>query len=395
MAGVDAVEVLVSLNHGGVTVGVVRDRDNHLWLSSSLERVAGTGLSDYRPRQQGLDGDRTLIGGRLAPGAVSAVVIDDAGRPHPAAAANGAWVAVLEQPLSPPISPVCCRDVNGGPVAPPLPESWTRSAVSDAHEPCPACGDIAWNEVRPTDESRGARGTPDGGWEPTPFVVCRRCGHEETIGSMIRIEDQHDQDPAEVERRVQAARQETQRQNREQLMTVDFPIYAAEGWAATLAGLGGSSRGLDRGMDRVEQVTIAQAGPADKPGPALQITTSLNNRRPGTEYALARRELERWLHAEPSALPTERSDAGLTVAWRTQDRRRRQMAAGANRTERPLAIDGRSQTFTLVTARRRWVAVRRGTAETITVAASEIDPGTISLRPVRNPGHELLADPRD
>jgi hypothetical protein len=79
ISGVDAVEVLVSLKHEDVTVGVVRDRDGRVWLSSSLERVAGTGLSDYRPRQQGLHGDRTLIGGRLAPGAVTPEVIDDAG----------------------------------------------------------------------------------------------------------------------------------------------------------------------------------------------------------------------------------------------------------------------------------------------------------------------------
>jgi hypothetical protein len=393
MRGVDAVEVLVSLKYDGSVVGVLRDRDGHVWLSTSLERVAGNGISDYRPGHQRLDGDRTLIGGRLAPGAVAAEVIDDAGRSHSAAASNDAWVAVLEQPIGFPISPVCCRDVRGAPVAPELPEAWPRSVVSDAHEPCPACGEVAWDQVRPCDESRGARAKPDGSWEPAPFVVCRRCGHEETIGSFIRLEDPDDQDPAEVARRVRATEQAMRRQNRAQLATVDFPVYAADGWPATLAGLGGPSSGLGCAIDEVERVTVAQAGPAYEPGPALEITTSVSSGHSSNEFVLARRAFEHWLYAELPPPAIERSDAGLTVAWRTQDRRRRQLIASATRTECALPIDGRPQTFTLLTAGRRWVALRHATAHTITIAANEIDPGTISLRPVSNPRHELIADP--
>jgi hypothetical protein len=39
------------------------------------------------------------------------------------------------------------------------------------------------------------------------------------------------------------------------------------------------------------------------------------------------------------------------------------------------------------------VAVRHGGGQTITIAANEIDPDAISLRPVGNRADELLADP--
>lgn len=131
-----------------------------------------------------------------------------------------------------------------------MPACWARFAVPDAHEPCPACGEVAWDEVHPADESRGARGTSDGHWEPTPAVVCRSCGHEERIGSIQRVYRNDDQDPAEVARRVEAAAQAMRSEDPEQLATVGFPIYAAEGWTATLAGLGGSSPGIGQGIDR-------------------------------------------------------------------------------------------------------------------------------------------------
>jgi hypothetical protein len=92
---------------------------------------------------------------------------------------------------------------------------------------------------------------------------------------------------------------------------------------------------------------------------------------------------------------TERSDAGLTVAWCTQDRRRRQVVAGATRTQRSLQLNGQPQTFTVLAAGRRWAAVRHEGGETITIAGNEIDPGAVSLRPVGNPADELLADPRN
>ena len=80
--------------------------------------------------------------------------------------------------------------------------------MADADEPCPACGERGWDELRPLDESRGTQSTPGGGWEPTAIVVCRACGHEESVGGFYGI-------PVAVgleEDEAEAARWRTERQ---------------------------------------------------------------------------------------------------------------------------------------------------------------------------------------
>lgn len=218
----DAMTVLVSLEQSGETVGILRGSDGRMWLSGSIERVAGPELDDRRAAWLGLDANRTLVGGRLPPGAVSAEVVDDTGECHVAATENGAYVAILDEPSRGQRYPVCCRGADGAPVAPTLPLGWTRTAVSDAAETCPACGALAWDEVRPTDDSRGARGTPDGGFEPTPRVVCRTCGHEESVGAWARMawipfQGPGPAQPAMVTRAIRARLQARRRSKRELL----------------------------------------------------------------------------------------------------------------------------------------------------------------------------------
>lgn len=382
---VDVADVLISIVAGETVAAIVRDHDGGLWLSDSARRICGTGISDYRPCHQGLSDDRTLLGGRLAPGAVQAEVTDDAGQRHQAAAANGAWIAVIEQPIQGPLCPVCCRDANGQPVAPPLPAAWARAPVLDAAEPCPACGGVRWDQVTPTDDSRGQRGTPDGRMEPTPFVACRGCGHEESIGAIQRLTRPDNENPEQVARRIEASRLSLRRRQREQLATVDFPIYAAEGWPATMAGSGGSP-------ERTTRVTIAHGSAGDKRSPELHVETAQNERYHESEYTLARGELERWLHSEPPNLPTDRSDAGLTIAWRASDRERRQRAAIATRDQAPIRVNGKPELFTILKTGQRWVAVRQRSAETITLSANDVDPTTINLTPLVSPIDGLLED---
>jgi hypothetical protein len=381
----DVADVLVTVDIGDTSAAIVRDPDGDLWLSDSAQRICGTRVSDYRPCHQGLSDDRTLLGGRLAPGAVAAEVIDDAGQRHEARTANGAWIAAVDQPIQGPLCPVCCRDAHGQPIAPPLPAGWARAPVLDAAEPCPACGGVEWDQVTPTDDSRGQRGTPDGRMEPTPIVVCRTCGHEESIGAITHFTRSEDEDSDELARRIEVARLRMREQQREQLASVDFPIYAADGWAATMAGSGGSN-------GRTTRVRVAHSGPADQPGRALQIETAENKRYRPSEYALARAELERWLHTDSSNLPTNRSDAGLTIAWRASDRERRQRAAIATRDQAPIRVDGKPELFTILKSGQRWVAVRQRSAETLTLSANDVDPTTINLTPLVNPIDGLLED---
>ena len=212
------VDVLVSVQTNGGHAGVLRDQDAAIWLSWRIDRLGGPRLDDYRPDHLGLPDDRTLIGGRLPPSAVGAEAVDDAGRRTTAVTGEGAWIAVLDQPIHGPRAPACCWDASGATVAPELPADWPRTRIADANEPCPACGRTVWDEVTPTDDSRGMRSIPGtnpprrpptddhyAGMEPTPFVVCCACGHEESIGTMMRFCSASDEDAAENKRRFQAA----------------------------------------------------------------------------------------------------------------------------------------------------------------------------------------------
>jgi hypothetical protein len=383
--------VLVSVEHDGESVGVLRDRVGSAWLSDSTERICGPRLDDFRPELIGLADDRTLIGGLLPPGAISAEVVDDTGERHVAAAANGAYVTVLDQQATGEPWPVCCRDEEGRPVAPRLPASWERTAVLDAEEPCPACGAVGWDEVRPNDESRGSRGAPGGGMEPTPLVVCRSCGYEESAGSWITFERRPDADSEGAARARRAFEQAQQERHRALLAEVEFPIYAAEGFSASIAGHGGPSSRMG-GIHRVTQISVAQPAKAHGPEPRLIIETAVNDEFEDSEQALARRELEGWLHEEMPPPAVERSEAGRAIAWHSVDRERRKLVARAKVSKRSLLLDGQPEPFVFVEAGERWVAVHRLPALTITMSANKIDPDALSLRPIDRPVKKLLVN---
>ncbi len=371
----DVREVLVSVECDDGSGGVVRGDDGQVWLSWSVDRVGGPRVDDYRPAHLGLQDDRTLLGGLLPPGAVSAEAVDDRGRRVPAAVGNGAWAVVLEQPIRGPVAAVCLRDAQGQPVAPALPASWTRAAVTDTNEPCPACGAVAWDEVRPTDESRGSRGTPDGGTEPTPIAVCRTCGHEESIGAVIRFERREDEDPTAVAERIRAWEESHRAEEIEMLGRVGFPIYAADGRPGKLAGHGGSTDALGGSLTRVENVTVAHGAARRDEVAELEIKTAIAEREHQSESTLAREALQRWLFDSYEESPS-RSDAAFVLGLRDRERERerRRLAALAEVTERLIGIDGSPRPFRYIEANGRWAAVRRTDTLTITITASAADP---------------------
>lgn len=392
------VDVLVSVQTNDGHAGVLRDQDGAIWLSWRIDSLGGPRLDDYRPDHLGLPDDRTLIGGRLPPGAVGAEAVDDAGRRITAVAGEGAWIAVLDQPIHGPRAPAWCWDASGAPVAPELPADWPRTRIADANEPCPACGRTVWDEVTPTDDSRGMRSIPGtnpprrpptddhyAGMEPTPFVVCCACGHEESIGRMMRFSSTSDEDAAENKRRLQEAQRRLRDGQRETLATVQFPIFADQGWPATMSGSGTSD-------DVVNSVTVQHGTRADQPGPTLRIETAQNDRHHDSEYAQARAELDHWLHSKGSDLPTDRSDAGLIIAWRQHDRDRRRLAATATRGEVQLRVNGAPEPFCYLRSDTYWVAVHQRTSQTLTIAAQHVDPASLDLRPLRDPIADLSWD---
>jgi hypothetical protein len=387
-------EVLVSVRtHEGIA-GVVRDEVGAVWLSWRIDGLGGPRLDDYRPSHMGLADDRTLIGGRLVPGAVGAEVVDDSGRRIAAAVGGGVWVAVLEQPVRGPIAPAWCWDAERRPLAAPLPADWPRTRVSDASEPCPACGRTVWDQVTATDNSRGMRGTGRAPstpppvvehyhrMEPTPFVVCCACGHEESIGALIRMTSAFDADAVGNERQHEQARRKIQERQRETLDRAGFPVYADRSSTAVMCG-SGTSDGI------TESVKVRHGPRGDQAGPSLQIETSHAACHHHSEYADAYEELERWLPAPGADLPPDRSDAGLTIAWRTSDRERRRMAASADRDEVLIRVDGIAEPFTCVQSGEHWAAVRHRDSMSLTIVGRLIDPASLDLGPLRDPVGEL------
>ena len=161
-----------------------------------------------------------------------------------------------------------------------------------------------------------------------------------------------------------------------------FPIFADQGWPATMSGSGTSD-------DVVDSVTVQHGTRADQPGPTLRIETAQNDRHHDSEYAQARAELDHWLHCKGSGLPTDRTDAGLIVAWRQRDRERRRLAATATRREVQLRVDGELEAFCYLRLDEYWVAVHQGTSQTLTIAAQHVDPASLDLRPLRDPVADL------
>lgn len=394
---VDAPEVLVSIEHGDLRAGVLRDRNGTCWLSCSLQRASGPRLDDTRPRSRGLSEDRTLIGGLLPAGAVRAEVVDARGERHVAAVGDGAWVAVLAQPIDGRATPVCFRDEHGSAVAPALPAGWPRSAVEDAAQRCPACGECGWDEALPTDDSRGMRGTAGGGMEPTPIVVCRFCGYEESVGAwmtMVSASPRADADEDEVARRTRAAMRERRRRRSAMLTEIDFPIYAPQGWEVTLAGWGGG--------ERVERVSVAHHDMGAGSDRMLRVETVRSEECARSEQALAQAEMEQLLHrrprsqgvgrAEAERAMAERSEAARAIALHALQRERRLRAAKAARSRCDLIVDGLARSFTLLRSGDRWSAAACGPGLTIVLAAIDVDPASLRLAPLESPEEALGAD---
>jgi hypothetical protein len=169
---------LVTLAYEGGVAAVGRDWRGRAWLG---DPEPGTMLEGFTPGAQGLAGDVTLAGGLLPPRAVAAVVLDRAGSPHEATCANGAWLALLPDPVRGEEPLVRFLDPAGDLVAVPLPAGVRLERVSDAAEACPVCGVNDWARV--VAAPRGRYGE-DGGGRPTA-AVCGRCGHEEALGVLF------------------------------------------------------------------------------------------------------------------------------------------------------------------------------------------------------------------
>jgi hypothetical protein len=393
--------VLIELPDGE---GVIRRDDGEIVVTQDVSDDRGQPLREgdqYQPVKTWLDDDRSLVGGLLPPGAVSAEVIDDRGTRVTAKIGGGAYAAIIEQPNDGHEPVVCCREPDGTPVRRPLPDDYPCAPVEDVEEPCPACGAVDYDECVPTESWRGGRSGPDGTTIPNPIVVCRVCGHEEGEGTFFGAVSSDDtEDEATREARIARARahMRTQRwySNTMTLRAVTFPIYAAERWPALIGGSG--SRG-----DQLTSLTIRHydtpgADPYAGDRPRLEITTSNDDPHRGGELREARWTLNSWLHNDGThSLWPKASHAAIIVWLRARDREMRAKVLAAIRSEQLITVDGTAQPFlTLTTHSSRWVAVHRHDDLTITIAAHDLDPTTLTLESIPDPAARLLGpEPKD
>jgi hypothetical protein len=132
--------------------GVVRLVDGATVVTGDVDEGRGAFLREedpYQPANSWVDGQGSLVGGLLPPGAVSVEVIDDRGMRVAAAIGDGAYAAILAHPNDGYDPIVCCRDGASVPVCRPLPAEYPSVRVTDAMEPCPACGTGRLRRARP------------------------------------------------------------------------------------------------------------------------------------------------------------------------------------------------------------------------------------------------------
>ncbi|HLY48185.1 MAG TPA: TFIIB-type zinc finger domain-containing protein [Solirubrobacteraceae bacterium] len=385
--------VLVELPGGE---GIVRRDDGEIVLTHDVTLDWGQPLQPwdrYQPLRIGLGDERMLFGGLLPPGAVSAEAVEATGARRAAVVGGGTYAVIVEdgEPSEPALG---YRDAEGAFVSRPMPAEYRHQPVTDAEEPCPVCGAIEYEEYFPTEDWRGGRGRKGSdSFVPSPLIVCRRCGHQEQVGAIMRLgHDDADEDAAARAARMARIRaeQDVQRwySNKMTLMGVTFPIYAAEGWPARINGQSSSG-------DDLTSLTIAHADSLPDSmfveRPRIEVTTSIESHQRG-ELAVARDGFAAQIEADANRRPTgDLSDAALTLWFRAA---RRDRVAGSHKApvgETEITIDGTPEPFVIVGApNAHWVAVRRHDDLTITIAAREVDPSSLIIEPIADPAARLL-----
>jgi hypothetical protein len=197
--------VLAELDLGHVTVRAVRTRvspEVREMLAAGGRAVgdeiievrwgdapSGQPVLSERPTMIPFDDSRALVFGLLPNGAVSAEAVSPDGQRVPCIVAPGVWLLVLpDNQRGPEGYPVLFQDRDGAPVNPGLPADWEREAIGAREVRCPACGSNGWDLV--TAAWRGTGHLRDTRWGydvygPGRAFVCRVCGHEEKLGTVI------------------------------------------------------------------------------------------------------------------------------------------------------------------------------------------------------------------
>lgn len=336
---------------------VVRDPAGDLWLDAG---DGGSDLRDHRPGVAWVAAAETLAGGRLPDGAVRVRVRDRAGREHEAEVGDGAWLVLLPQPFRGGSPPVLHLDAAGAIVPVPVPAGVAVEPVADATVPCPACGEVAWDRVVSAPPMRYGS---DGGGRPTA-ALCRRCGHEESLGSLYAPRSEDDAAGADARAPGAAAAGAAEADTlatvaREQAAAVRAARFAPY----VLAGLDATPGGWGRSGDVVDSLAFAFATPA---GEVLVSTDT----QPAFEppESLARSALAGLLHERDGAWPAGTSQPALELWLAVRSRTHETDAATAPARAVRLPVDGTPVAFACVARDGRFAAVAEVGTLTVTLA---------------------------
>lgn len=366
--------ILVTVEHPGGTGGVVFD-GGHAWLYLRVPQPM-TRLDDHRPVVIGVN-DRTLQGGLLPPGAIEAWVSDDRGERQPAQAGEGAWAIVLEHQVDGRPGAVCYRDGAGALMAPALPAAWARTPVLDADEPCPACDSMqGWDEVVAGDASRGTQGFAA---RPAPYVVCRACGHEHSVGVFFAGPVTDEPGAQELARLKRDAEERHRLKAQAALMDLAFAVFVARGRSGRIGGWGSSNNVLTR-------VTVEHGAAPREGGPWLRVTTEReHHHRYEREAALARSALRALLQEVRLATWPQRSTAGVAIWLDAVDRDARRAAAHAEIGQRTLRVDAAPMKVAIVSCGARWSAAGRRGDRLLLLTGRDVDLDRVELVSVTDP----------
>lgn len=199
--------VLAELDLGHVTVRAVRTR-----VSDELREMLAAGCTPVgdeiievrwggapsgqpvlseRPSMIIIDDSLALVFGLLPDSAVSAEAVSPDGERVCCTIAPGVWLVVLpNNQRGAELYPVLFQDQVGAPVNPGLPAGWEREALGAREVRCPACGSNAWDIVTAAWEGAGHSRNTRWGYGssgPGKAFVCRVCGHEELVGTVVGL----------------------------------------------------------------------------------------------------------------------------------------------------------------------------------------------------------------
>jgi hypothetical protein len=365
-----AQEVLVSVEHPEDVAAVIREEDGSLWLTGYLSHGPGTLIEAYVPASEGLEGGLRVEAGRMPPGAVRAIGVDLDGSEFDPAVANGVWLMVLPRRLFASKTPVRFEDAQGSIVAPPLPEAWSRNPVTDAKEPCPACGESTWEQVTPDDDSRGMRGDSDGEMEPSPIAVCHTCGYEVEIGVWFAVEDGDDEPPEQRLAREAAFEQEMRVRKAQALQSIDFPVLSPQGGEPVLDGWGG--------WGTTSKTTVRIGAKPGCAGSRVVVETEKGFDDLDLLEELALQSFEDLLSEEDGVWPT-RSDAGMAIWMRTRKHAHERRAADAPKRQLQLDCQDEAVPFQSVGDEKLWAAAGRCRDLQIRISSRGVPPDDISL----------------